>query len=302
MDVMQVAPEHGHGQYAPSPDGKIYYETEGTGPIVILVAGGSGGTHTSYHGFFNELAKDHTVVYFDNIGRGRSDNLKDPAGYTVWRDAEDIEYLRQALKADKITVLGHSYGGMPAIAYALRHGDHLDHLVLSDTLHSAAAWQVNIDSCNHECQLRYPEVWSQLMAMRKKGVLSTADEYENLYSNAIDGLYWYNPDNAAKMYHSSDPVDRHQDNIYIHMTGNDSEWKIGGTIKDFDPRPQMRNIKVPTLICVGRADRVAPVKIAWEMNQLIPGSKLIVYERSGHRPWIEEKDLYFTNLVQFLSH
>src|SRR2546423_7907861 len=101
-------PIHGHGEYINTPDGKIYYEQEGQGPIVILVAGGPGGPHTSFHPFFSRLASDHTVVYFDNIGRGRSDQLKDPKRYTVWRDAEDIEQLRRALGADKIDVIGHS--------------------------------------------------------------------------------------------------------------------------------------------------------------------------------------------------
>src|SRR5947209_4351442 len=86
-------PIHNHGQFAPGRDGKIYYEKEGKGPVVIIIAGGPGGDHSSFHPFFSLLAKDHTVVYFDNIGRGKSDALKDPNGYTVERDAEDVEDL-----------------------------------------------------------------------------------------------------------------------------------------------------------------------------------------------------------------
>ena len=98
-------PIHGKGKTIDTPDGKLYYEQEGKGPVIVMVAGGPGGDHTSFHPFFSRLAKDHTVVYFDNIGRGRSDRLKDKKRYTVWRDAEDIERLRKALGQDKITVI-----------------------------------------------------------------------------------------------------------------------------------------------------------------------------------------------------
>src|SRR4051794_38907193 len=64
-------PIHGNGDYVASPDGRIYYEREGEGPPIVLVAGGPGGSHASFHPWFSRLADAHTVIYFDNIGRGR---------------------------------------------------------------------------------------------------------------------------------------------------------------------------------------------------------------------------------------
>lgn len=299
-DVMSVAPYHGRGQTIETRDGKLYYETEGSGPVVVMVAGGPGGSHVSFHGFFNELAKEHTVVYFDNIGRGRSDRLKDPKKYTVWRDADDIEALRKALGVDKISVIGHSYGGMPAIAYAIRYPQSLDRLVLSDTLHSGEGFQQNIDSCNFTAQNQYPEIWAKLMEMRAKGVKSTAEEYGEIYGPAIGSLYWYDAANGTKMYRSNDPKDGGNDEVYRAMIGEDPEWKVGGTMKSFDPRKQMKEIEAKTLICVGRFDRVATPKVSYEMSQLIPGSKLVIFPKSGHRPWVEEKESYFDAVTKFL--
>ena len=152
-----LAALHGHGRYVPTPDGRLYYESEGKGSPVVLVAGGPGGSHASFHPWFSRLAAEHTVIYFDNIGRGRSDRLKNPKRYTVERDADDIEALRKALGYRKISVLGHSYGGMPALAYALKYPTHCARLVLSDTLDSADAWQQNIDSCNFNSSTRFPK-------------------------------------------------------------------------------------------------------------------------------------------------
>ena len=296
-------PIHGHGQFCDSKYGKIYYETEGSGPIVIIVAGGPGGDHTSFHPFFSRLAKDHTVVYFDSIGRGRSDRLKDLKQYTVQRDAEDIEALRQKFGADKIDVIGHSYGGMPALAYAEKYPQHTAHLVLSDTLHSAQGFQQNIDSCNDFEAKQYPEVWAQLMAMRKKGVLSTDDKYGELYGPPLGQLYWYDPNNAKKMFNSGDKGGFNPD-VYNAMLGNDTEWKVNGTMKSFDGRKKMRDLHMPVLICVGRHDRVAIPRFAYEMKTLLPAetSKLVIFEKSGHRPWVEETDLYFATVSDFLNH
>ncbi|MBC8101229.1 MAG: alpha/beta fold hydrolase [Cytophagales bacterium] len=296
-------PLHGNGAFIPTPKGRIYYEKEGQGPLLILVAGGPGGGHTSFHPWFNRLAKTHTVVYFDNLGRGRSDRLQDPKQYTVERDADDIESLRIALKADKIAVLGHSYGGMPALAYALKYPAHLDRLILSDTLHSADGFQQNIDNCNREAQTRFPEVWEKLMALRKTGVKSSAAEYGEIYSTPTDDLYWYDTTNAARMFRANDPPGTGFNNaVYLAMLGDDPEWKVGGTMKAYDPRPRMKTLAgLPTLICVGRSDRVATPGIAWELNRLIPASRLVIFEKSGHRPWVEESDRYFQTVSAFLS-
>lgn len=294
-------PFHGKGQYCESKDGKIYYEIEGSGPAIFIIAGGPGGGHASFHPWFSRLAKDHTMVYFDNIGRARSDKLKDKTKYTVERDAEDVEVLRRHLKLDKIDLIGHSYGGMPAIAYAVKYGQNLKHLVLSDTLHSNAGFQANIDSCNHHVSTQYPDVWRKLLDLRKKGVMSNADEYGDLYGSAFADLYFYDPAAGGKLFRSGMKEDGFNPDVYTGMIGDDPEWKVGGTMKKFDPRTKMKGFKMPVLICVGRYDRVAVPKVSQEMNDLIPGSKIAYFDKSGHRPWLEETDLYFKIVGDFLA-
>ncbi len=295
---------HGHGDYLQTPDGKLYYEKEGQGPIAIIIAGGPGADHSSFHPFFSRLAKDHTVVYFDSIGRGRSDRLKDPSQYTVWRDAEDVERLRAMFAAEKITVIGHSYGGMPALAYAVTHPQHVDHLVLSDTLHCASGFQENINSVNFFESHQYPDHWAKLMELRKEGVKSSADSYGDIYMSGASGdsVYWYDTANAARMFHSGEHG-MFNYGVYLAMIGDDPEWTVSGTMKHYDPRPQMKKLHVPTLICVGRWDRVAVPKVAMEMKNLLPAdsSHLRIFEKSGHRPWIEETDLYFKTLDDFFA-
>jgi len=296
---------HGKGQFAPSKFGKIYYETEGSGSPVFLVAGGPGSSHASFHPWFSRLAAEHTVVYLDNIGRGRSDRLvpQRSSEYTVERDAEDIEALRIALGYDRISVIGHSYGGMPALAYALKYPQHVSRLVLSDTLLNAQSWQQNIDSVNFTARNQFPEIWEQLMQLRKHGVKSGADEYGDLYGKTELDIYWRDPDMESQLYRSGDKADASNSDVYLSFIGDDPEWQVGGTMKRYDPRSRMQSLAVPTLVCVGRYDRVGTPKIAGEIKAALPAasSRLVVFERSGHRPWVEETDAYFSLLKDFFS-
>lgn len=296
---------HGKGQFVPSIFGKIYYETEGSGSPIFLIAGGPGSSHASFHPWFSRLATEHTVVYLDNIGRGRSDRL-DPqrsSEYTVERDAEDIEALRTALGYERISLIGHSYGGMPALAYALKYPQHVSRLVLSSTMLNAQSWQQNIDSVNFTARNQFPEIWEQLMQLRARGVKSSAPEYEKLYGNTELDIYWRDPDMESKLYQSDDPADASNSNVYLSFIGNDPEWKVGGTMKRYDPRSYMQSLTVPTLVCAGRYDRVGTPKIASEIKAALPAasSRLVVFERSGHRPWVEETDAYFNLLKDFFS-
>jgi proline iminopeptidase len=287
-----------------TPDGDIYYELRGSGPPIVLVAGGPGSSRTSLQPEFDVLASDHTVVYFDNIGRGRSSDL--PAGrhHSPARDAADIEYLRIALGYDKIALLGHSYGGYPALAYAAAHPEHLSRLVISSSGHSGASWQRNIDNVNRFVENQYPDVWRQLQAMRARGVRSCAAEYQELYGSVIGQLYWHDPAMRPRRPAASvDPRDGSHGNVYCDMIGDDSEVKVGGAMASYDVRPALARVHVPTLVTAGRFDVVCPPVVALQIRDAFPPgvAKAVIYENSAHRPWVEEGAEYFRALRAFLD-
>jgi proline iminopeptidase len=90
---------------------RLWYESEGQGPALVLVAGGPGSSHEYFHPYFTPLAAHYRVVYFDAFGRGKSDKAAKPSEYSFARDVDDLEGLRAALKLGRISVFGHSYGG-----------------------------------------------------------------------------------------------------------------------------------------------------------------------------------------------
>ena len=99
----------------------IYYKTIGRGAPIVIVHGGPGGSHDYFLPYLLPLARQNRLIFIDERGSGRSQKLDDPAGYTVENMVEDVEAVRQGLVLGKITLLGHSYGGVLAEAYALKY-------------------------------------------------------------------------------------------------------------------------------------------------------------------------------------
>jgi proline iminopeptidase len=166
----QAPVAHPAGAYAQVNGAKLWYETEGQGEPLVLVAGGPGESHKEFDPFFSRLADRFQVIYFDPLGVGQSGRAKSRSEYTFAREVEDLESLRKALGLSQINLLGHSFGGMVAQAYALQYPQSVKRLVLADTFHSGTMSQANNDSVNYEIRKQYPELWEDLQRIRKKGV------------------------------------------------------------------------------------------------------------------------------------
>jgi proline iminopeptidase len=85
------------------------------------------------------LGRTNRLIFIDERGCGRSERLEDVHQYTVENMVEDVEAVRNALGLGKISLLGHSYGGVLAQAYALKYQEHLRHLILASTFPSTAS-------------------------------------------------------------------------------------------------------------------------------------------------------------------
>ncbi|MGN9908870.1 alpha/beta fold hydrolase [Phytohabitans sp. LJ34] len=295
---------HGDGEYVSTPLGPLYVEVEGSGPPVVLVSGGPGVSHVHYHPWFSRLAGEHTVVYYDHPGVGRSGRQAGRGVYTVAAYAAAIESVRVHLGADTVALVGLSFGGLPAIEYTRTHPGRVRRLVMSNAVHSAQAWQRgNIDSVNHEISTRYPEVWGQILALRERGVLSLADEYQELIGGVLPELEWADRLSHPALTKPAEPVDRYNPGAYAAFLGPDPEWTVGGSLAGYDPGAGLAGLDVPVLIVSGRHDRVTPVAVAHMLREQLPAgtTRWKVFENGAHRPWAEEPDPYFAELAAFLA-
>lgn len=291
--------DHPDGNYALINGAKIWYETEGEGEPLLIIPGGPGNSHTYFHPWFSELAKDYKLIYLDAFGRGKSDRAEDPAEYTFERDVEDIELLRQTLKFNKWNVFGHSYGGMVAQAYALKYPESVNKVILSNSFYSGEMWQANNNSCNYELKNQLPEVWEKVKKLRDKGFVSSSPEHQEAYALPSSLLYYYDGTNASKVRRDSLIINTE---VYYTLVGFDGDFIIGGDVSKLDFRQDLKNLNMPVLIIEGRYDRVAIPKWSVKFKEYAPQAEFVMFEKSGHAPYIEETEKFFNLLNKFLSN
>ena len=293
---------HTDGKYYTINGAKLWTVSFGKGDPIFFIAGGPGGAHVGLRSF-DSLSTTNTLVYYDGFGRGKSDLAKDVKEYTLSRDVEDLEGLRKAMGFDKINVLGHSYGGLVAQAYALKYPSNVKHLILANTFHSYLMWQKNDDNSNHEIKTNYPEVWDTLMVLRKQGYISSDSLHSEIYGRVPYGfLYAYNPDKFRGSGGNKKPYPNPMNTkLYYQMVGKDGDFIVGSDIGNFDFRKDLKNLKMPILIVAGRYDRVAVPEEMVKYKQYCPQAKFVMFERSGHNPQVEEPAKEFSIIKDFLS-
>jgi proline iminopeptidase len=287
------------GKYYEVNGAKIWTVSFGKGEPIFFIAGGPGNAHT-YLRAFDSLSTTNTLVYFDAFGRGKSDTAKDVKEYSLQRDINDLDGLRKAMGFEKISILGHSYGGLVAQGYAIEHPENVSHLILANTFHSYLMWQENDDNCNHEIKTNYPEVWFELMKIREKGAVSSDPIHQELYGKVPYGfLYAYNPENFNKR---SKPYPNFMNTkLYYQMVGRDGDFIVGSDIGTFDYRKQLKDLIMPVLIYAGRYDRVAVPYMEVKYKEYCPQAEFVMFEHSGHNPQVEEPEKTIKLIRDFLN-
>lgn len=287
-----------------TPHGRIYVECEGdpSRGVVVLAAGGPGAGHDHYHPWFSRLAARSAVVYFDYTGCGRSDRLPEASEYSIELFADDIDAVRRHVGQVAIDLIGLSFGGLPAVAYALGRPAAVRRLVLSNAQVSAASWQrTNIDGVNAELQRLFPVEWQQICRLRDRGVRSLDGEYQDLVARVLPDLEWVDPWGHPPLNHPEGGG--FEEAVYRSIIGPDPEWIVDGTLRGYDPLPRLQEIQSQTLVVSGRYDRLTPPAVAHEIHDALAPDRrrLHVFERSAHRPWAEQPDEYFDVVGRFLE-
>lgn len=254
-------------------DVRLFFDVEGASlvpdgpelrsrPTLLLLHGGPGFDHSSFKPLFSALADVAQVVYLDHRGNGRSDRSA-PDQWTLDRWGDDVFEFCRALEIEHPVVLGQSFGGMVAMAYATRHPDHPGGLILSST---TARTRLDRVLAAFE-RLGGPEARAAAEAFWTKPGEETLGDYARicfpLYSqtpqdpDARTRTVW----NFEVMYHFS-----------------------GGEDRSMNLLPDLSRVRCPTLVLVGEEDPVTPPGDAEDMLAALPASvaRLERFEGCGH--------------------
>jgi proline iminopeptidase len=277
---------------------RIFYRSFGEGPVSLLgLHGGPGATHDYLLPLVDLVKEGIRVVLYDQAGCGRSSFPKDEAflrsgeAYVSY-GVEEAEAVRQALGLERPFLFGSSYGGLLALAYAVKYQDRLRGLIVASGLSSVP--------------LTVQEM-QRLKSRLPREVRRVLDEYERRgdfnhpeYRKAVKEFYRrhlcrlnpWPPEVEYTLQHISEK-------IYYEINGP-NEFTITGKLKDFDITDRISAISIPTLITVGRYDEVTP-RVARVIHESIGGSRLVVFSRSSHLAFWEERDKYMGVLKDFIN-
>lgn len=281
----------------------IYYMIVGRGAPLFIVHGGPGASHDYFLPYLLPLARHNELVFIDERGSGRSQQLSDPSGYTVENMVEDVEDVRTALNLGKITLLGHSYGGVLAQAYALKYQKNLTHLILCSTFPSTK--QMNEVFARMKERMS-PELRAKIDGMEKQGLFGHGLPYQqNRYTDAYmiaawgEGYFPYIYQNHPDPNY--DPIQQGNTawTLYREMWGSDGEFVIDGNLKSVEYVNKLPSIHVPTLIIVGDHDECDP-SLSREMHDKIAGSRLVILPKSGHMTFVDQPELFIGSVESFL--
>ena len=281
----------------------IYYITIGRGEPLLIVHGGPGGSHDYFLPYLLPLARQNKLIFIDERGSGKSQKLEDPAGYTIENMVEDVEGVRKSLGLGKITLMGHSYGGVLAQAYALKYQQNLTHLILASTFPSTK--QMNEVFAKMKANMA-PELRERIDRMEAEGLYGHGADYrKHRYTDDYmiaawgEGYFPYLYQNRPDP--NFDPIQMGVTSwdLYREMWGSHGEFVIDGNMKSAEYVDRLPSIRVPTLILVGDHDECDP-SLSKEMHEKIAGSQLLILPKSGHMAFVDQTNLYLGAIDNFL--
>ncbi|WOF21663.1 alpha/beta hydrolase [Microbacterium betulae] len=253
-------------------------------PVIIAHHGAPGlGSRAEPRASFGRLADEYRVVVFDARGSGQSEG-KGSYSHEQW--AADIDGLRAWIGAERIVMAGGSYGGFMTLEYALRYPDRVEAIVLRDTSpdnsHAHLARENVLASDRVTIDM---DKFDRIDAGRVRDDEDLKDcwrEILPLYD------FVYDPEAVERKAEATPYRYRaHNDAFSLNLPG-------------YDLKPRLHEIVVPTLITVGRTDWITPVSCSEAIADLVPDSEMVVFERSGHSPQIEEAEAWTRTVRGFL--
>ncbi len=270
--------------YARSSDQvKIYYHIVGDGQNpIVLINGGPGLTHTELREL-RYLSKYGTLVYYDQRGTGKSGKT-DPEHYTVEANVQDLEYLRRYLVLGKISILGFGWGACIALLYALTYPSNVRKLILVSEFSSASDFTQILQGLKNNAPKNEREI---LEKYEKRGLYSEGEKYPEEYLSAIQPTYepytivMLVPNYLMRVFGELNW------DVYKTMWGEESEFKITGTLSYFDVRGRLNELSMPVLMIYGANDLV-PIELAKRDAAQIRNSKLVIIEDAKHYCFIDQ--------------
>ena len=279
---------------------KVWTKRIGDNPKIklLLLNGGPGMSHEYFECMESFLpAEGIEFIYYDQLGTGFSDNPNDISFWDLNRYVEEVEQVRLALNLDKSNfyLLGHSWGGILAMQYALKYQQNMKGLIVSNMMASCPKYGEYSKVLEKQMP---PKVLFEIKEIEAKKEFSNP-QYMNLLMNNFYNQHilrlpvadWPEPVNRA--------FSRLNQSLYVTMQGP-SELGISGKLTDWDVSKELKNITIPTLTIGGTYDTMDPAYMKWMATQF-PNGESLICPNGSHMSLYDDQVNYFEGLITFLK-
>lgn len=278
--------------YLPVPGGRVWYRRIGNGPGIPLLAlhGGPGGTSCRFAALA-PLADERPVIYYDQLGSGRSDHPSDTTLWTVARFVDELEAVRRGLGLDSLVLLGHSWGGALAAEYLLSAPrPAVRAVILSSPLLSTPRWIADANA---------------LRAAMPAPLRDALDRHERdgttdhpAYQAATDSFYARHVSRIATPPEPACAGVTGNDTIYRQMWGP-TEFRSTGSLRTWDRSADLDDLAIPALLVAGEFDEARPATLA-EFAATMPRARVVTIPGAAHGTYREQPAAYQAAVRAFL--
>lgn len=254
--------------------GKVWYKIVGSGdktPLVLLHGGP--GVPSYYLNPMTTLSAERPVIFFDQLGCGRSDRITDTSLMTIDSYVKQLKQIHDTLGLKDYYLFGHSWGTILGVEYYFAHPEGLKALILSGPALDIHRWSKDADILISTLP---DSIQNAIRENEKNGTFDSPQ-----YQQAVD--YYYKLYLARKQPWSEDidsAFTKIGENVYLHMDGP-SEFTLTGNLRDYDATGKLNKINIPTLFIGGEFDEARPSTVKY-YSSLVSNSRVEIIPDAGH--------------------
>lgn len=270
---------------------EIFYKKMGEGESILAVHGGPVLEHSYLVPYLKPLANDFELIFFDQRLSGRSSAESDSSKIRLSAFVDDIEELRKALKLKKIHLMGHSWGGLLAMNYAINYPANLKSIVLLNSMPAnSKLWRA-------EEAILAQKITEQDNINRQE--ILQSDLFKNNKSEAIEKLLMLSFKN--QFYDSTFVDSLDFDLPEDYMIRSQRFGNMRQDIEDYNLHPSLSSIEIPTLLVYGEIEPAATMS-GPKLDSLFANSRFVVFQNAGHFPFIEQQKPFLKTVRAFLKN
>jgi proline iminopeptidase len=281
------------GDLAVSLRGSLHYTVVGAAPDTVIVLHGGPGLHSRYLRLaFDPLAARHTLIYYDQRGRGRSTADADSTTLTALQDVQDLDSLRRFFRLSRVTLVGHHWGAVLAALYAKRYPEHVARLLLVSPAYPSASYVFAAATLPHD---------TRAIEAYLRALTAHADSLDPATFCRQFWGFLFTPRELT------DPALVHR------LAGEMCDappvalrrgWAINRYVRrslhGFNLRDTLRAVVAPTLVVQGATD-TATAEGARAWVEWIPGAKKVDLSQPGPFPWLGDRARFDAVVRTFLG-